>query len=758
MLFVNGASKPLGRYPNDGYKVFTGASGRTQISDKSIKETDYPDNFWQGAECAVRTNRWILDPLEIESYSAGTFTFNENATYPLQSGFGYFLQNHPQTLDLEGEWCYYNNKIYLKSAADPNAQEIRASYHYTAVYILQKSSYTIENINFFGFNNYAIKGSFGSVKVNNCNFDWVGTHFVSMDGGDSTIVQNSTLTNSLNGGLILSSVEELGLVKNNQIENIGMYPGRNAPLNHAMTGVLVTAGEVVKSRGPMTVEGNTVINCGYVGIAYYHYYNIAIKNNLVDGACLVLDDGGGIYTWTEESAEREDRNMLVKDNIVKNVYGNSKGTNNPTSKGESYAYYVDDQSQGILIESNIALNSEYGYFVHNSANIDLANNVSMNCNQALLMVYYKSDYPIYGCEITGNTFVNLNVLSSEESQYSLRLFAGVGEYYIPAVNTFNNNSYINPFLLSGDYIYTFNGTDLRPYDFATWQTVDGVEPDGTAPDLFWDKETGVEKEDYVHFYYAHKQPVSVDLLGEFVDADGKSYSGSQTIPPYGYLLLFKKSNGTINNNLKVSGSKGICRPNGKARYKVENAGFSAYHWNMFPASAGEISYAGDSATLTLITDTSDVKVYVYGCKNNVCKDVSPAFVTKITDPPTASFTYHDVDKVVSFINTSANFDSALWEVDNGILLYDHHPLHDFLFDGYYPVTLTAFNQGCSSSFTDTVKAGSPNQQPGDKVPEPQDVDPYVLADVFTPNADGVNDFWEPASAFCRMPPCSDKTV
>jgi PKD repeat protein len=74
----------------------------------------------------------------------------------------------------------------------------------------------------------------------------------------------------------------------------------------------------------------------------------------------------------------------------------------------------------------------------------------------------------------------------------------------------------------------------------------------------------------------------------------------------------------------------------------------------------------------------------------------------ITGGPIASFTYVQNGLTVTFTNTSTGSTSWLWNFGDGNTSNAQNPVHTYLANGTYTVTLTAYNNGCSDSTTQTL--------------------------------------------------------
>ncbi len=77
---------------------------------------------------------------------------SNKANYGIKSGYGYFIQNHVNTFDINNEWSFDKESkdiFILKSdGVNPNSQNIEASFYDYGVFMNDVSYITIENIHF----------------------------------------------------------------------------------------------------------------------------------------------------------------------------------------------------------------------------------------------------------------------------------------------------------------------------------------------------------------------------------------------------------------------------------------------------------------------------------------------------------------------------------------------------------------------------------------------------------------------------------
>jgi hypothetical protein len=107
LVSIGGQPQRLARWPNPnqgvgGYRYYTSSSGSTALTDGTLPGSP----SWVGGEVVVRSAAWVLDRLPVAARSGGTLSFGAPSSYPLQPGYGYFVQNHPGALDQPGEWVY----------------------------------------------------------------------------------------------------------------------------------------------------------------------------------------------------------------------------------------------------------------------------------------------------------------------------------------------------------------------------------------------------------------------------------------------------------------------------------------------------------------------------------------------------------------------------------------------------------------------------------------------------------------------------
>ena len=124
------------------------------------------------------------------------------------------------------------------------------------------------------------------------------------------------------------------------------------------------------------IEYNEIDSTGYVGITFGKN-NTIVRNNFLNGFCLLKLDGAGIYTYVGAGVTAPTGQKIIN-NIVLNGIGDNAGTpatGNPIAHG----IYLDDGNANVEVSGNTVANcSHTGLYIHNSYNLNVYNNTGFN--------------------------------------------------------------------------------------------------------------------------------------------------------------------------------------------------------------------------------------------------------------------------------------------------------------------------------------------------------------------------------------------
>lgn len=533
MVSVNGVNTAMGRYPNanaanSGYLNFESHSSNTSITDSQL--TDAVN--WTGAEAVVRPVRWIFDRRTITSHSGGTLGFSALTYVPID-GFGYFIQNDPRTLDQAGEW-YFNpstKKLQIYSTTTPSSVKVA-----TLNNLLQlKGSYiTVENISFEGSNDDAITGDAttrSNIIIQNCSISYVGSDAISgLKTNDSTL-DNLTVTNINNNGIGIDGTGNI--IQYCDLANIGLFPGM---------GTLIYMG--ITAGSSTTIQYNTVQNVGYIGISFYGN-DILVKNNLVDTYCKVLDDGGGIYTYTGTRTAMT--NCRITGNIVLNGLGAIDGTSgNQTST--AIGIYLDNNTKNTEVDNNTVANcNTYGMLMNNPSYVNIHHNTFFNNNPQIRSTFMTGSNPVTNMTISSN-----KLIAKTATQGMIYLVST--EENLSSFGTINNNYYGRPMDSSGNMFMTSQpSATYVNRTFAGWKTYLSQDAASSLSTKALSAET-----DIAFAYNATSSPVNINFDWQGLDVTGAVVLTTATVGAWSSLVSFKNVINT--GGLNKAGVTGSGKP------------------------------------------------------------------------------------------------------------------------------------------------------------------------------------------------------
>ena len=454
----NGRALPLGRYPNlsapnKGYITIAAHTGNTGLTAPQLSGN------WTGATAVVRSIRWVLDRAPVTGHSGTTLTLGafESPFYTsngLPDGWGFFLQNHPATLDQSGEWYYYPARATLRlyATSAPADGALSATTAAPSGVVIRNQQYlTLENLTIAHTARIALEGTNVShLTVRGVQILGADENGVVLSGSGSDVLLENNLIRGVNNNAVSVDTYTDFTFRNNTVRNTGVVPGRGL----GGDGQYYTFG--ISNSNRVALENNTLDSCGYVGLAYFGTSNISVARNLISNFCLTKDDGGGIYTYNG-APPANNVNARITDNIILNGVGVPEG-----AVGQTYmpanGIYLDDCTRNVTVQGNTVAECGYaGIYLHGNSNVAVSDNTSFNNGAQLVIAAAVS------CGSTGHTVQN-NVL------VSARPDALVADYRVPLASlpqlgTLSGNYYAAPFSNALHIRY-----ENQNYTLSEWQS------------------------------------------------------------------------------------------------------------------------------------------------------------------------------------------------------------------------------------------------------------------------------------------------
>ncbi|MCH7411688.1 Ig-like domain-containing protein, partial [Belliella sp. DSM 111904] len=431
----------LGRFPNfdgpnKGYLNIESTPNNNSIISSNLSGS----SNWSGGEIVIRKNPWIIDRHNISSHSSTRINYSTNSShYNANKGYGFFIQNHLNTLDQFGEWYYDKNNqklyVYFGDRSPANHTVKISNLPYLISFGWDIGNITINDLDLRGANTTGIRIQQGTnVKILNTNISLTGENAILGILSHDLEISNCSINHSLNNGIQIQNSTRNVKILNNEIKNTHVFNGMgmSADLN----------GQAIYTTNDShngLIENNRIYNTGYIAINFGGN-NTVVKNNFIDNFCMHKSDGGGIYTW-EGPDNKNMSGRVVEGNIIVNGVGYKEGTlyNGTISPTPIEGIYLDDNSSGIEIKNNTVSNvSNNGVYFHNARNILYENNLSYSCQQHVLLSHDEYGDPIRNIKIENNIFFTPN-----PNEKFLKVFSIKDDFEY--MGNFHNNYYINPF-------------------------------------------------------------------------------------------------------------------------------------------------------------------------------------------------------------------------------------------------------------------------------------------------------------------------
>ena len=475
MVVMSNQERAIGRYPNrneqnGGYLNIDSHDGPQQITSSQL-----PSNpNWTGAEIAIRKNRWTIDRSRVNYHNGTNIGFDIGSDATINDNYGFFIQNHPNTLDQNGEWYYDKNRNKLQmyfSSDNPNGIGTRASGVETLVNISFGSYLAFNNLIFSGANSYAFNlANSNNITINNCIIRYTGINAIQGLSTDYFTLNNSTINYTNNNAVYLHWNCSYANVSGNIIKNTATIPGM------ALSGFGTHQGLLAVGDYNL-IQYNEFDSTGSNAIAFEGSYS-TVQNNFVNTFGFVVDDCGGIYTGQGLGNTTQYNDKHIDNNIVINGIGAVDGTDNRDYIA-TQGIYLDDNTNHVTVSGNTVANcGQAGIFNHNATYSIITNNTMYNNGKEQFLAV-RSINPV-----SNVNFYNNIMVSRTATQLASRMESYYGYNNIPDLGYVDNNYYWRP--IDNSYMfyimYLQNGQYYTSYEnLDGWQSKLGLDNNSQVP-------------------------------------------------------------------------------------------------------------------------------------------------------------------------------------------------------------------------------------------------------------------------------------
>jgi parallel beta-helix repeat protein len=427
---VDEAPMSLAHYPN---KPQIWAKGKSP--DPNKLRYNMPDKDLTGALLVFRAEEWLIETRPVLDYADGTIMLKTKVgdAFDLKPENEFYVEGKLWMLDSPGEWAVSNGRLYVWTPDGKSPEgRVWASPKESGIIANDSRNVTIDGVRIFSAAN-GIEAT-GSTNLRIVNTEIVNSSEDGMHiGGTGLVIDNATITNSVKNGIWAYYGTTGSVITNSMITSTGMIgmPKRSK-------------GSIVFEDGSgQHIENNKIINSSYIGIRVHK--NATVRNNVIDGACLVLTDCGGIYTFARDKLPS---NVLIERNTIKNL-----------TQRYAFAVYLDDYANGVTVTGNTITNNPSGVMMHNGFNNLVTKNVfSSSGHEHMLFNETSKTASIHRNQVTDNVFVSTN------GEMTYRLWSLLENMTVKNFGQFNKNSYAgNPGVFA-----EVNGIGTMSY--ASWKS------------------------------------------------------------------------------------------------------------------------------------------------------------------------------------------------------------------------------------------------------------------------------------------------
>jgi uncharacterized repeat protein (TIGR01451 family) len=463
-LFRDDTQLPLGRFPNPGdsnkgYLTIQAHNGKTQLTSQQALTTN-----WTGAEAVVRPVQWILDRALITSQNGNTLFLTNTTNYNLADGWGYFIQNHPATLDQNGEWYYDPNtktiQLYLTEKPASNAftatafdEALLITGNYVTVqnlHVIQARKTNLRAVNTTGLTLTGLRVSNG------------GEDGVLLEGNGSNVVIEDVQLYDINNNGITTAPYQNVTIRRSTVRSIGVRAGRGRSGDGQSVGILSYG------SGGLLLEDNVLDSLGFNGICFVN--NALIQRNIISNFCLTKSDGGGIYVWNGNKLTMNNNRILS--NIVYGGTGAAAGTPGGAYSGAN-GIYLDDCAYNVDVKANTVFGcAGLGIFLHATNNTTITGNTSIDNEEGQFKISHNNG----GCPARNNT-VQSNLFVSKTATQLVAAYESLSDD-LGSYGTFSKNTYARPFddLVKIRAVKGVNGSIIgNDLTLGEWQTQSGQD-------------------------------------------------------------------------------------------------------------------------------------------------------------------------------------------------------------------------------------------------------------------------------------------
>jgi parallel beta-helix repeat protein len=407
MVQVDGVFAALAHEPNDSQSWLTGeGKGRDSLQIGNL------GHDLRGARIVWRAEDWLILSETIAEFDHGLIRISrppaENFGFPVKSNF--YLEGQRWMLNSSGEWFYEQGRLFIWAENDKSPEgRVWAASGLVGIDAQDTENVKIEGITIF----LAHRGIDGS---NSRNFTVRDTRIINSEeeailiGGSGARISRVRVDGTVQHGIRANNDATDVRITDSVLNDVGMLgmPKRSK-------------GAIIFEQSPgQVISRNTIARAGYLGIRVFR--DAIVDGNQIDRVCLRLTDCGGIYTAARDRLPLRTR---IENNRISRLDGRW-----------SYAIYLDDFANGVVVSKNQSLANPGGIQLHNGfSNVITGNTFKDSTYQHILFNETTAFGSVYGNQILKNNFISLSGVPN------FRLWSGRGGDHLSRFAIFEQNYY-----------------------------------------------------------------------------------------------------------------------------------------------------------------------------------------------------------------------------------------------------------------------------------------------------------------------------
>ncbi len=527
------------RYPNHGFLTMDGG-GQDYLLDLDLP---FKNDVVKGANVRMRVNNWQFEYRKVTSYKNFRLEFdsilwNRSDKYNIcRSGWGYYLDNSEEFLDMEGEWFQdkENGIVYLVSKNAPG-NNIEGSFLEKGIHLEKGVSHVeINNIQFRGYTSMGVftGGDNHNIDIIGCKFSNIGQYgiFLNKNSRHINILENSF--NQITGvGIKLLQVNNCS-IERNQLKNIGTIPGYGIDGVNGAIGISVENEEkAYDDPGVMShsnsIRYNYIDSVGYAAVRMDGHHSVCEKNIMKNGM-LTLNDGAMFYCWGFDTSYTYE-NKISK-NIIINSVGNTEGT--PNTHKINHGIYIDARGRDLIIEDNIITRAGSGILLNLQTYGNMVeNNLCYNNATGMAIACWKMPSGLNPNVAKNNIFA-----TAKSFQFTISVINNLGTGL--DAGEIDNNIYISPHEKYHARLQTVEPDQkiIKSLTLPQWQKIIGFDKSST----FFVPTDGEISYSLAELFINERDEEKTIILKPslaYINVSGERVSENITLPPRSGELIF----------------------------------------------------------------------------------------------------------------------------------------------------------------------------------------------------------------------------